>query len=489
LRSHRHRDVSNIVISPTLPAILIVEDERIVARDLQETLIEMGYDPYAIASSADEAMNLATTRCPDIVLMDIRIKGSLDGIETAALLAEKCRTPVVFLTANADVAMVERAKRIEPHGYLQKPIKPSDLRNTIEIALHKRELDKTRIRLRTTEQRLYTITDNLPAFIGYIDHEDRMQFANRTFRDCARTEGYELGMPAERFLNDTPFRATADRRRSAQGGQDASFTVQWETKEMTRTYEASYLADIDAAGQVAGVYALATDVTDVRNSYARVRELAQRLESVREDERRAAATALHEGIAQDLYAMKLGLQYLEAQAARRAGVTQACQELTLALSKCMDDTRQIADELRPAALAHLGLRKPLTDYAATVSRRSTLRITVSADEAFRELDERQTLLFFRAAQEALSNVTRHAQAGSVDIHLRAAAEGCTMQIMDDGIGITPRDADKPGCLGLLGIRERFEALRGSLVVTGRQPQGTVFMASLPTDLPKERHAH
>ncbi|HEU5076827.1 MAG TPA: response regulator, partial [Polyangiaceae bacterium] len=80
-------------------SVLIVEDELIVAKDLQQTLEGMGYDAHAIASSADEAVSQASEQCPDLVLMDIRIKGQRDGIETAEILRRRFGIPIVYLTA------------------------------------------------------------------------------------------------------------------------------------------------------------------------------------------------------------------------------------------------------------------------------------------------------------------------------------------------------------------------------------------------------
>ena len=96
---------------PSPHSVLIVEDERIVAKDLQQTLAAMGYATPVIASSADEAMHRAAEHVPDLVLMDIRIKGSHDGIETAEMLRGKFGVPVVYLTAHADDATLERARR------------------------------------------------------------------------------------------------------------------------------------------------------------------------------------------------------------------------------------------------------------------------------------------------------------------------------------------------------------------------------------------
>jgi PAS domain S-box-containing protein len=129
---------------PARPAILIVEDELILAKDLQCTLIDFGYDAFAIASSAEAAVRRSDERCPDLVLMDIRIKGPHDGIRTASMLKRKFSTAIIYLTAHADEAMIQRAKVTEPDGYLLKPVNVVELRTTVEIALYKHHLEKAR---------------------------------------------------------------------------------------------------------------------------------------------------------------------------------------------------------------------------------------------------------------------------------------------------------------------------------------------------------
>src|SRR5262245_31851946 len=117
--------------------VLIVEDERIVARDLQRTLLGFGYDAFAIAASCEEAISRASEKRPAVVLMDIRIKGELDGIATARILRERFATAVVYLTSHSDPDTLQRATATEPSGYLQKPVRPAELRSAIEISLHK----------------------------------------------------------------------------------------------------------------------------------------------------------------------------------------------------------------------------------------------------------------------------------------------------------------------------------------------------------------
>ncbi len=157
------------------PSVLVVEDERIVAKDLQEELAAMGYDAYASVASADEAIAAASERCPDLVLMDIRITGRLDGIETAHLLRARFGVALVYLTAHADEATIERAKRTEPHGYLLKPVRTAALRSTIEMALHKHALERRqRANARWFASALHAVQDAVIA----VDAADRVLVIN-----------------------------------------------------------------------------------------------------------------------------------------------------------------------------------------------------------------------------------------------------------------------------------------------------------------------
>ena len=103
--------------------ILVVEDESIVAKDIQRTLVNLGYEVPATASSADTAFERLSEFRPDLVFLDIRLKGDVDGIQIAERIKAEHRIPVIFLTSYVDKATLERAKITEPYGYLVKPFK------------------------------------------------------------------------------------------------------------------------------------------------------------------------------------------------------------------------------------------------------------------------------------------------------------------------------------------------------------------------------
>ncbi|HEY5374557.1 MAG TPA: response regulator [Polyangiaceae bacterium] len=160
---------------PKRAAVLIVEDEGIIAQNVQELLTGLGYDAFAIATTSAEAVAQASERCPDVVLMDIRIGGELDGIATAALLRQRFDVPIIYLTALADEATLDRAKRTEPHGYLVKPIRPADLQSAIEIALFKHAMER---RLRVRERWFSTTVRSISDAIITVDLGGKITFMN-----------------------------------------------------------------------------------------------------------------------------------------------------------------------------------------------------------------------------------------------------------------------------------------------------------------------
>ena len=123
--------------------ILIAEDTRIVALDIQSRLQEWGYAVPAVVSSAEEAIRKAAETGPDLVLMDIKLKGKMDGIEAAAHIKAQFGIPVIYLTAYLDQDTLQRARDTEPLGYVTKPYEERELSTTIEMALAQRRKPTT----------------------------------------------------------------------------------------------------------------------------------------------------------------------------------------------------------------------------------------------------------------------------------------------------------------------------------------------------------
>jgi PAS domain S-box-containing protein len=157
------------------PSILIAEDERIVALDLKERLTRLGYVVPAVCGTGDETIREAGRLRPDLLLVDVSLGGSMDGITAAAEVRRQFEIPIVFLTAHSDEPTLSRAKAIEPYGYILKPFEIYELRATIETALHKHQME---LRVRESERLLATTLNNIADAVIATDAECRISYFN-----------------------------------------------------------------------------------------------------------------------------------------------------------------------------------------------------------------------------------------------------------------------------------------------------------------------
>lgn len=122
--------------------VLVVEDESIVSKDIQNSLIKLGYSVAGAAATGEKALDLIQSERPDVILMDIMLKGDLNGVEVAKIVKNDFKIPVIFLTAYADEATLNKAKLAEPYGYIIKPFKEIDLQTTIQMAIYKHQKEQ-----------------------------------------------------------------------------------------------------------------------------------------------------------------------------------------------------------------------------------------------------------------------------------------------------------------------------------------------------------
>ncbi len=184
-------------MTPTLPKtdsarkiqILVVEDEKIIALNLKESLESLGYSVVAIASSGEQAVAKATELRPDLVLMDIRLKGNMDGISAAQHIWEHLSIPVIYVTGHSDQSTLERAKVTAPFGYILKPLKDRELYVAIETALERYE----------REQFLSAILRGMGDGVIVVDKERRVQFLNGVAESLT---GWQFSEARERELTE-----------------------------------------------------------------------------------------------------------------------------------------------------------------------------------------------------------------------------------------------------------------------------------------------
>jgi PAS domain S-box-containing protein len=179
------------------PNILIVEDEIIIANDIKYIVEGLGYGVSAVVRSGEAAVQTAAKMQPDLVLMDIRLKGEMDGVAAAAQIQKSLDIPIVYLTAYTDESTLQRAKITEPFGYLVKPFEEREVRTAIEIALYKHKVEK---KLKENEETLKKLSSALEQTADHVlitDKQGTIEYVNPAFE---RLTGYTK----EEVIGQTP---------------------------------------------------------------------------------------------------------------------------------------------------------------------------------------------------------------------------------------------------------------------------------------------
>ncbi len=156
--------------------IMVVDDEATITTQLEERLTSMGYKVVASASSGQEAVQKAKENNPDVILMDIVMPGKIDGIKAADLIKKELDIPVVFLTAYGDEKFIQRAKKVEPFGYIIKPYNENELKAAVEIAIFNKKIYKE---LKNSEKEWQKLTENIREGIILTDKKMKIVFWNK----------------------------------------------------------------------------------------------------------------------------------------------------------------------------------------------------------------------------------------------------------------------------------------------------------------------
>lgn len=282
--------------------ILVVEDESIVAKDIRSSLQSLGYLVAGMASTGEEALAQAAALRPDLVLMDIKLKGEMDGIEAAHRLRSAGPVPVVYLTAYTDDDTLRRAKVSEAFGYLLKPFEDRELRTTIEMALYKHNMER---KLRESREWFATTLRCIGDAVIATDISASVQFVNPQAENLTGWRQEDaLGRPAQDIFclqsadEQAPARidvnALMDGSGDICGGKDVILLAR-DGRHTPVDYTAAPIRESD--GRIMGVVIIFRDITEIKQAAVRERHLSERLSRSR---RMESLGALAGGVAHDL---------------------------------------------------------------------------------------------------------------------------------------------------------------------------------------------
>jgi len=302
--------------------------------------------------------------------------------------------------------------------------------------------------------------------------------ALRTDRE-SRIKALEAG--AEAFLSKPPdeqelvaeIRAMAKIKVAALIQRDEKERLAAMVEERTKALRQSQISMLNLMED------LKTENEARNRSESRYRQLAQRLETVREEERKRLSRELHDDIGQILTALKIDLVMIMDECTCKGGVKCKMGDMQHLLSEGIQSIHSLCRRLRPGALDDLGLEEALAGLVEDWKQRNQVECILCADMDDAELSEDIKTAVFRVVQEALTNVSRYAHASRIEINLVADGQNLNISFVDNGCGMETGAENKPASFGLLGMRERIEALGGNLCIKSAPGAGTRIEGTIP----------
>ena len=263
--------------------ILIVEDDAIISRHIQAILNKNGYQICGIVPSGSEAVRIAGEETPELIIMDIQLEGTMDGVEAAQKIQSAQDIPIIYLTAFADRQTLQRAKITDPFGYVLKPFEERTLVTNIEMALNKHSLEK---RLRESEELFRTLVENQGEGLGIVDPEGFFIFANPAMETIIGvTQGELVGQSFYQFIAPEFQDKERSEAQKSRSGQKSVYELDIIRPDGERRCISINATPWSKDGIYSGIFGISQDVTE-----------RKRVETA-EKEQRALAEALRDSAA------------------------------------------------------------------------------------------------------------------------------------------------------------------------------------------------
>ena len=485
--------------------VLVVEDDIVDRMACRRRLRDNPGGRFRLVEAAEgeRGLELARELRPDCILLDYRLP-DLTGLEFLARLAAEPDDavrgiPVLMLTGADSAAVATEAMRRGARDYLVKDAQGRYL-ELVPAAIERLQRERRLLKEnRQAEARFRTLVEQIQA-ISYIvatDRTDRLHYISPQIRMLGYSPEEWLadpGLYAERMVPGERDTALAEVLRCRAGG----LPLRLEYRLRSRAGDVLWFrdhADVvpDDAGRPLFMQGTLVDITANKRAEEKLtqardelRRLAAYQEKIREDERQRIAREVHDELGGLLTGIKAYVSVIGERAVQAGTTPDPLLAETAGLAQeAIDTIRRVIADLRPSVLDQFGIWTALDWYAAQVARRSGLdcHCEIAPDVAGLAIDPDRSIMLFRIVQEAMTNIQRHAGAGTVWLRVRQADGWLSVEVEDDGRGfVEPAGADAGACCGILGMRERSRSLGGELTVSRRARGGTSVLLRVPIEV-------
>ncbi|MCG8571328.1 MAG: response regulator [Spirochaetes bacterium] len=473
--------------------VLIVEDETIISIFLENLLIELGYEVCGSFIKGKQCLNQYQQLNPHIILMDIALRGKINGIETAKIIYEQSALPVIFLTAYSDMNLIQKAKQVYPFGYIIKPFEKETIHTAIEIAMNTYYYEQ---KIKQNEHKLLSIITHMNKGIIITNHKGQITEWNLMCEEITGlTKDYVLGkylwdvdyqlLPAEKKM-DTMYQLMStsilnmleenSQLNKNSPKQDYTIDIQGSKK----TIRSSIFVIPSDEGK--NLISILDDITEDKKNEDALRNLTNQLQQVQEEERKFITEEIQNNLRVELDIIKDDFDQLVRDCPK---ILPACKNkidhIHLQIKKMVQDLQYITTEIRPQLIDHENLNQLISWEVEQFRKKKPINCQLHFSQNPIHISKELTITLYRIIQEGLKNIDLHSQATDVIINIERSKKTIEMQIIDNGIGISQEKIESVHSVGLLQIKERVHKLNGNLIIKGEKDKGTIIKIILPLD--------
>ncbi len=465
--------------------ILVVDDDRSIRRMLQKLCTQEGF-VCTTAVDGEQALDRMQGIAFDVVITDLRMPG-LNGLDLLERIKSKSDTDVMVMTGHGgDVTFAEIIEK-GAQDFVHKPLHSQELLLRLKRILKERsyreerrwmeeQLIGTNRLIKKSEERYRALFDNSPVATVVVDHEARII----SFNQARDNTGGRTPKPG-----DVMFRDFAGEHEIDMYAELMDCIRLGAAKEFPQQkYRKKYL-NIRMSPFFAGAIITSHNVTPLKQSELQIRSLTQDLLKAQELERQRIARWLHDEVAQNLGALKLSFETLfDGNPEVSVEIRQRVAEFSERLSDAISKVRNLSYNMQPLSLEQLGLAHAVDSFCDDYEQACALAVDCSyAGFEKLTLDFDTQINVYRCVQEAMNNVRKHADAGSLKSRLIASHPALIIRIEDDGKGFDVENRMAQALyekrMGLRSMRERINLLNGSFEIQSQAGKGTKIVARIP----------